>query len=80
MNSYHLEDCGVLQIADEIHLYGLHFVFLPRINRHLQAWKEGWIHHKIRTEGNHTPMQLYIMGMLGNANSVHRTLRKIYEP
>lgn len=30
--------------------------------------------------GNETPMQLYIMRMLGNANSVHRTTREVYEP
>lgn len=41
--------------------------------------EEGWIHHKISSAGNQTPMQLYIMGMLANANSVHRTAREVYE-
>lgn len=70
----------MLQLANEMHLYCLTFVFLPRINRHLQGWKEGWVHHKISTARNQTPMQLYIMGMLRNANSGHRTSNELYEP
>lgn len=61
-------------------LYCLHFVFVPSIRKHLQTWKEGWIHHKISSAGNQTPMQLYIMGMLANASPVQRTAREVYEP
>ena len=26
--------------VDEIHLFCLHFVYVPRINRHLESWKQ----------------------------------------
>ena len=75
---YHLEDCGVLEPSNEMHLYCLHFVFVPRINKHLDTWKQGWMHHRIRTAGNRTPMQLYIMGLLNKAHSTHRTVLEVY--
>ena len=77
---YHLEDCGVLEPSNEMHLYCLQFVFVPRINRHLKVWKQGWMHHKIRAAGNRTPMQLYIMGFLNMAHSTHRTAHEVYSP
>lgn len=76
---YHMEGCGILHPENEMHLYCLHFVFLPRINKHLQIWKDGWIRHKISTSENRTPMQLYIMGMLRNAHSGHTTSNEVYE-
>lgn len=76
---YYMEDNGVLDPVNEIHLYCLQFVYLPRINQHLQLWKEGWLQHRIRTAGNQTPMQLYISGLLRNSNSHHRTLRELHD-
>lgn len=75
---YHLEDCGVLDPSDETNLYCLHYVYKPRINRHLDTWKQGWIRHRIRTAGNRSPIQLYIMGLLSNTNSAHRTATEVY--
>ena len=31
---YHMEECGILDASNELHLAALHYVFLPRINRH----------------------------------------------
>lgn len=39
-------------------------MFLPRINRSLHAFQEGWNHHGIRTEHNMTPNQLFTFGSL----------------
>lgn len=41
-----------------------HYIPVPRIDHHLSVWKEGYLHHQIRTAGNRTPMQLYILGLL----------------
>lgn len=32
---YHLEDSGFLDLTNQSNLFALHFVYLPRINRHL---------------------------------------------
>ena len=39
---HHLEDCGVLDPLKSVDLFALHFVFIPRINRHIDIWTEGW--------------------------------------
>ena len=43
-------------------LYALHFVFSPIIQHHLNTFKSGWAHHKMRTENNKTPTQLWNRG------------------
>ncbi|XP_031553259.1 uncharacterized protein LOC116290377 [Actinia tenebrosa] len=60
---YDMESSGVLLPGDEIHLWFLHYVFLPIINRHLRKWKDTWVYHPLRTEQGKTPMQLWIRGL-----------------
>ena len=54
---------NLLDPDDDVHLWCLHLVYLPMINKHLQTWKAAWIHHPIRTEKNKSPMQLSISGL-----------------
>ena len=61
---YHLEGCGVLDPDKQDHLFALHYVYIPRINRHLNTWKGGYIRHRIRTAGHQSPMQMYILGLI----------------
>lgn len=48
---------------NDVHMWCLHLVYLPMINKHLETWKAAWIHHPIRTEKNKSPMQLWISGL-----------------
>ena len=77
---YHLEDNGTLEPANPIHLFSLHYVYVPRINRHIESWRKGFIQHRIRTAGNRSPMQLYIIGLIHYRSSQHVAVRDIYEP
>lgn len=61
---HYLEESSLIDPSDEIHVFALHYVYVPRINRHLDTWKSGYVHHHIRTAGSHSPMQLYILGLL----------------
>ena len=61
---YHLEDRGLLNPTNEIHLYSLHYIYLPRINNTLGGFVEGWNNHKVRTAGFKTPNQLFVEGSL----------------
>ena len=61
---YFMEDHGYLDPINEKHLYALHYVFLPRIQRSLSLFQEGWNNHGIRTEHNKTPKQLFTSGAL----------------
>ena len=61
---YYLEARGYLDPINEIHLYSLHYVFLPRINNSLQQFQDGWNHHGIRTAGHRSPYQIFTAGAL----------------
>ena len=39
---YSLEDNGLLCPTDEIDLFSLHYVFLPRINAHLETFRQAY--------------------------------------
>ena len=61
-------------------IYFLYYVYVPRINRHIEKWRQGFVRHRIRTAGNRSPMQLYILGLLNLRSSQHVAVRNVYEP
>ena len=61
---YDLEDCGYLDPDNDADLFAIHYVFLPRINRLLCQFSNGWNNHALRTENSLTPIQLWSRGML----------------
>ena len=75
-----MEDSGLLNIESPVDLFCLHFVYLPRINRHLQQFQDGWNHHPLSSEKNQTPTQLWIKGLHGILGSGSRVDRELWEP
>ena len=65
---YSLEENQLLCPSDDIDLFSLHYVFLPRINDHLELFRQAYSRHRLRTEGNHSPLQLWINGMLATSD------------
>ena len=61
---YYLEYNHLLNAVNEKHLFALHTVFLHRINKALEDFKNAWNHHGVRTEKGMTPHQLFTSGML----------------
>ena len=47
-----MEEAGILDKNNILHLFSLHYVFLPRINTALDAFVEAWNLHPVRTERN----------------------------
>ncbi|CAH0562891.1 unnamed protein product [Brassicogethes aeneus] len=64
-----LEDAGFLNINNLKHLYALQKVYVKFINEKLDFFREAWNCHKIRTAGFKSPRQLWLSGVLQNANS-----------
>ena len=60
-----MERSGLLDPVNEIHLFSLHFVYLPEINRSLQEFVNQWNHRGISTERGLSPLQLWTQGILG---------------
>jgi hypothetical protein len=59
-----MEQQGILNPLDNVHLFCLHYIYLPRINRALEMFREGWNHHGIRTASHRSPHQLFVEGVL----------------
>ena len=68
---YFMEELGILDQTDELHLFSLHFVFVPRINNLLNRWATAYNRHPLATEHNSTPRQLWVESMLHMQNSDH---------
>lgn len=61
---YFMEQQGILDPLNELHLASLHYVYQPRINRALEIFTEGWNNHAIRTAHHCSPRQLFVKGVL----------------
>ena len=61
---YFLEQSDLLDALNEMHLFALHYVYIPRINQALKLFQEGWNHHGIRTASHLSPHQLFVRGSL----------------
>ena len=62
----YLENEGLLEIDNAVHLFSLHYVFTPRINQHLTTFMEGWDCHPLSSEKNKSPNQLWIEGLVSS--------------
>ncbi len=66
---YFMEHHGILDHLNEHHLWVLHYVFIPRINKALKEFVNSWNNHPIRTAGHKSPQQLFTAGALLLRNS-----------
>lgn len=69
-----MEKAGILDPLNDTHLYSLHYVYLPRINRSLQEFVAQMNNRPVSTAGNNSPLQLWTSGVLQNINSNHTAL------
>lgn len=61
---YGMESTGLLNPDNSIHLFALHLVYVRRINKSLSQFMEAFNHHKVSTEGNWSPYQMWANGMM----------------
>ena len=59
---HYMEVTGMLDPDDDVHLFCLHYAFIPRINSSLVQFMTMWNDHPLRTESNHSPNQLWMTG------------------
>uniref|UniRef100_A0A3Q3A582 Integrase catalytic domain-containing protein n=1 Tax=Kryptolebias marmoratus TaxID=37003 RepID=A0A3Q3A582_KRYMA len=60
----YLADTADLNPDNEVHLACIHFVMLPRLNRHLELFSVAWDRHSLSIEQGRSPQQLWIRGQL----------------
>ena len=54
-----LEELGVLNPENDADIFSLHYIFIPRINELINSYKMAWNNHKLSTENNFSPLQLF---------------------
>ncbi|XP_033729694.1 uncharacterized protein LOC117318873 [Pecten maximus] len=72
---YQLEDELHLNPDNDVHITAIHHVYLPDINRSLGELRQGWNNHRLRTEWNRTPNQVWFEGMANG--SAHAPVREL---
>ena len=65
----HLESQYLLDPANEVHIFCLHHVYVPCINRHLEEWRTAWLKHPMRSEHKH---HLNNFGLVDSIPSLHQ--------
>lgn len=76
----HMENEGILDLSNDTDVFCLHYAFLSRIKRALEGFRLGWNHHCLRTEGNKTPYQIWIAGVIGDAYRGYTAVQDILKP
>ena len=61
---YSMEATGILDPSDDVDLFLLHCIYLPRINKSLLDFARAWNHHPIRTEKNWSPRQIMLNSLI----------------
>lgn len=59
------EDC-LLDPSNSLHLFCAQYIFVERLQKDLDTFKNGWDNHALRTEQSLTPNQLWTIGLLQN--------------
>ncbi len=61
---YRLEDYNLLDPLNDFHIFALHCVYVPQINKSLDCFVQGWNNHPKRTIKGHIPLQLFTTCMI----------------
>ncbi len=74
-----LEQRGLFDASNEIHLYCLHLVYVKLINKALDEFVGQLNNHPVSTECNFSPHQLWVRGMLELRNSGYSAVCSVVE-
>ncbi|XP_039463356.1 uncharacterized protein LOC120436418 isoform X1 [Oreochromis aureus] len=72
------EDC-LLDPSNSLHLFCAQYIFVERLQKDLDTFKNGWDNHALRTEQSLTPNQLWTIGLLQNPVAAPENTEDIQE-
>lgn len=58
-----LESENLLDPLNEVDIFCLHYIFIPHVNKCLTDFQGSWNRHGLSTEGNMSPLQLFVEGL-----------------
>ena len=59
---HHLEESGLLHPDSDVHIFCLHYIYLPRVNNSLAQFRTAWNNHPLSSQAQLSPNQLWIGG------------------
>ena len=65
--------------SDEVDLWALHLVYLPRINAALQDFLGQWNYHGLSTEHGMNPRELFMSGMVERIGTNLTAVRDVFD-
>jgi hypothetical protein len=74
-----MEDRYSLYTNNALHIFALHYVYLPRINASLVEFRSDWDNHPMSTENMLSPRQQFIQGCLLSGVSYVAQINYSYE-
>lgn len=74
-----MQDDEILNPLNEIDLFCLHFIFLPRINRAIEEFVLQYNNHPISSCQNQTPVQLFHQGIFQMYNASLTGIESVFE-
>ncbi|XP_028258071.1 uncharacterized protein LOC114442995 [Parambassis ranga] len=74
-----MEGHGILDSLNELHLFCVHYIFLPRIQRAATEFQNQWNNHGLSTQGGQTPLQLWQRGIVSNAGMHNPSMNGIVD-
>ena len=69
-----LEDEGNLDVLNDVHIFSLHHIYIPRIQNSLEELVSQMNNRPVSTERNRSPLQMWESGVLENLHSGHTAL------
>ncbi|XP_069104908.1 uncharacterized protein [Argopecten irradians] len=76
---YRMEDRGILDPSQDHHICAIQLVFVPDINQQLNEFRQAWNRHQLRTEGNRSPEQIWMDGMISDTDG-HTAVKELRDP
>ncbi|XP_028414092.1 uncharacterized protein LOC114537171 [Dendronephthya gigantea] len=73
----YLEQQNVFDPDSELHLMALHLVFLPLVNKALDAFIEEWNSHPVTSACSYTPIQLWVRGLVASRNTDYSAVNDV---
>jgi len=74
-----LEEREYLDVDNPNHIWALHYIYLPRVNRDLELFRNQWNNHGLRTEHHQTPLQMFVGGSLQLSNHGLSGLQDLFQ-
>ncbi len=73
-----LESEGIVDVDNEMHMWALQYVYIPRINKDLTNFTHQWNSHGLRTERHQSPLQIFVQSCLAQQRLPSTAMQEIF--